>query len=419
MRPGARADTILTMAKQHGIGIIGAGVVFAQHMRAFNALASRARVVGLADTDRAKRRQASDQHFIPTVVEDHRELLERDDIDVIVICAPPFLHERMVIDALQAGKYVICEKPLTTNLAAADRMLEVARAHPNRLATVFQFRHAPEIQRMRYLRDQGRLGRLLLGRTHRVDRLAQSAAANVEGWGRWEVAGGGVVMTRFIHQLDQLLYILGPATRVQAWIDTVKNPIEAEDTCGATIEFETGARANTFCSLAGQGSPQTQFEIIGEQASLFQPWQLRSNDRWLAAKLNREASRQIPMARRRGRVAQLVFKGRTLAGRYASFLKPKPPRSNHEPFLKAVLDAIDAGEPMPADGEDGRRALELCMAMYTSGLTDQPVTLPMDSNTPYYNGITTDTYNGGHRGRGRQRDASSESVAESVMPTSS
>src|SRR5262249_57811091 len=96
--------------------------------------------------------------------------LERADVEVVAIGTPPVLHEALVIEALEAGKYVLCEKPLAPTLAATDRILTAARRFPGRLPTVHQFRWLPEVQRTIWLRDHDRLGRLLFGRLHRFPR---------------------------------------------------------------------------------------------------------------------------------------------------------------------------------------------------------------------------------------------------------
>lgn len=133
--------------------------------------------------------------------EDYKALLARSDIDVIDICTPPFLHERMILDALNAGKHVVCEKPLAHTLESADRIIEAANQAPGKLAVVYQQRYLNAVRRMIHLRDSGQTGRLLFGRFSRYSRTT-----GVEWWGRWGTSGGGAVMTQFIHELDQIKY---------------------------------------------------------------------------------------------------------------------------------------------------------------------------------------------------------------------
>src|SRR5262249_11512473 len=152
----------------------------------------------IADVDPAQLRTATTRYFIPYAFQDYRALIDRDDIDVVTVCTPPSMHERVVTDALEAGKFVLCEKPLAHTLETADRILAVARRFPGKLSTVFQFRYLPEVQRTLWLRDHGRLGRLIFGRFNRYARFetpakaskpgkaAKPGKARAEWWGRWQ-----------------------------------------------------------------------------------------------------------------------------------------------------------------------------------------------------------------------------------------
>ena len=377
------------MTSPLGIGIIGAGVIFDTHARALEALRDRARLVGLAEIDAGKRAAATDNFFIPIAVEDYRELFRRDDVDVIHVCTSPALHERMVVEALAAGKYVICEKPLAHTLESADRIIEAARRNPGRLSTVYQLRYLPEIRRMIRLRDQGEFGKLLFGQAKRFARLAGSGGQSSGWWGRWQTAGGGVVMTQFIHHLDQLCHIFGRAVEVTATIDTLQESIESEDAFSATIRFENESLV-TCCATVSAQDFSFNIDVIGSRASAHVPWALKCADagrkRQLETQLlsayppaGGQTSNSLPAKVLRKIKRKLGFKG--AAG-----------RNDHYAYLAAVYDAIRAGQPVPVGPEEARQSLELCTAIYTSGITGGPVSLPLDASCPYYGGVTPDAY---------------------------
>src|ERR1044071_8996744 len=189
-----------------GSGSVGAGKIFEQHAIACISHGGRAKLLAIADIDEAQLQKAAGKYSIPFAVADYRSLLDRSDIDVITVCTPPVLHERVVVDALEAGKFVICEKPLAHTLESADRIIAVAKKYPGKLSTVYQFRYLPEVQRTLWLRDHGRLGQLLFGRFHRFAKFEALGRAARDGnpakpakkrspwWGEWKTAGGGVVM---------------------------------------------------------------------------------------------------------------------------------------------------------------------------------------------------------------------------------
>ena len=217
-------------------------------------LPGRLRLVGVAEVDEHRRRAATETCFVPHVTNDHRELIERPDVHVVVVCTPPVGHEAIVVDALEAGKHVVCEKPLASDLATVDRLVELERTAPGRLSTVYQWRYRPEVRRIVHLRDEGLLGRLLLGRFQRFARLP--AGHDVAGWwGRWDRAGGGAVMTQAIHEIDLMLHLLGPARSVHAELATLGLPIESEDTAAATVHFDERSvgRADRQCRDTRRG----------------------------------------------------------------------------------------------------------------------------------------------------------------------
>src|ERR1044072_7650064 len=274
------------MDERIGVGVVGAGVIFQKPAEAYAQLGDRVRLAAVAEVDEVKLQQTLARHSVPFGCRDYRHLLEREDVDIVTVCTPPCFHEQIVIDALEAGKYVICEKPLAHTLEAADRIRIVADRHPGKLSTTFQFRYLPEVQRTVWLRDHERLGRLLFGRFSWYGRFQKPGRPRMEWWGRWQVAGGGAVMTQLIHEIDLMCHIFGPATEVSAVVDTLKEPIESEDTCVATVRFGSGAIACCYSTMSAQRFGQG-FDVFGTLASVHHPWALECMDEgWRRAALD-------------------------------------------------------------------------------------------------------------------------------------
>jgi UDP-N-acetyl-2-amino-2-deoxyglucuronate dehydrogenase len=348
-----------------GVGVVGAGIIFEQHAAAVAAEADRARIVAVADVDEAARAAAAAAHRVPFTYADHRSLLERDDVDIVVVATPPCLHEQVVADALRAGKLVLCEKPLAHTLEAADRIVAIADEFPGRLSVVHQFRWLPEVRRTIWLRDAGELGALRFGRLWRYARFRRAGKAPRRAWwGRWDVAGGGVVMTQLIHELDLACHVFGEPVEVSATIETFEEAIESEDTCSATVRFAGGAVVSLHGTMCAHKST-AGFDVVGARASAHSPWKVESLDRDKRDELKAEARERFPDAE---------------------------PVSDHAPYVSAVLDAIDEGRPLPVGPREARRAVELCAAIYESGLTGARVTLPLDSGSHVYAGVRTSDY---------------------------
>ena len=381
-----------------GIGIVGAGKIFEQHAIACNSLAGRARLAAIADIDEAQLQKAAGKYSIPFAAGDYRSLLDRNDIDVITVCTPPVLHERVVVDALEAGKFVICEKPLAHTLESADRIIATAKKHPGKLSTVYQFRYLPEVQRTLWLRDHGRMGKLLFGRFHRFAKFeaparpakdgkpAKAAKKRSSWWGQWQTAGGGVVMTQLIHEIDLMQHIFGRAAEVTATMETLREAIESEDTCTATVRFESGALVSCQGTMTAQRSSHG-FDVIGDRASVHSPWALESLDKdW------------------RDESVHAVLEAHPLA---ETAVTKQAGSSAHTPYLADVITAILEGSSLPIGPEDARASLEICTAIYASALSGRPVKLPIDHTNNCYAGLTTAVYDG------RQRRRSS-AIAEQV-----
>ena len=383
-----------------GIGIVGAGKIFEQHATACTSFAFRARLFAIADIDEARLQKAAGKYSIPFAAADYRVLLDRRDIDVITVCTPPVLHERVVVEALEAGKFVVCEKPLAHTLESADRIISVAKRHPGKLSTVYQFRYLPEVQRTLWLRDHDRLGRLLFGRFHRFAKFEAPARPAKDGkpakpakkrspwWGQWQTAGGGVVMTQLIHEIDLMQHIFGRASEVTATMETLHEPIESEDTCGATVRFESGAMVSCQGTMTAQRSSHG-FDVIGERASAHSPWAIESLDTtW------------------RDESSQAVLEAHPLVEKVAA---KDDTNSAHTPYLADAIAAILEDRPLPIGPEDARASLEICTAIYASALSGRPVRLPLDKNNNCYAGLTTAVYDGRQR-QNRKSSAAAEQI---------
>ncbi|MBZ0256845.1 Gfo/Idh/MocA family oxidoreductase, partial [bacterium] len=108
------------------IGIIGVGMIGVEHIRGFKVI-PRCKVQAIADPDEGRLKKVSAEHSIPLSFKNYKEMLEQDDIDGVVVCAPPFAHEEIATAALKSGKHVLTEKPLAPNPAAAKRLNRTAK----------------------------------------------------------------------------------------------------------------------------------------------------------------------------------------------------------------------------------------------------------------------------------------------------
>lgn len=371
------------------VAIVGAGIVSASHAVGYQQLGHT--IDTFVDVDQWRARKAAGQYKAPNASTDWRTLLDRPEIDVVDICTPPQYHRDIAVAALEAGKHVVCEKPIAPNLRDADAIVAAAKVARGKLLVCHQFRYSESFQRLRWLVDKDYLGKVHFARVQRYDPPPQELV-NSGAWGQWTLTGGGMLMTKAIHQIDMLLQLLGPAKRVQGLMGTFVCPIESEDHLTANVEFASGALASVCLSSQSFGGAHHRFDLIGSKAAICQPWQAWKSNGAQAPEIVAELDRRFPIPGE----SPLPFSKRMIQrvgwrlGR--EFYPPPPAANSHAPLFREFFDAIEKGAPSPVPAEDGRAAVELCAAIYEAALTGATVNLPLDSTSSVYSGVQKNAY---------------------------
>lgn len=188
------------------VGIIGTGWGVRTQLPAFRTAGLT--VSALAGRQKEKTHRIAYHQGIPYATDDWRTLLARNDVDLVVIATPPDLHVEIATAALEAGKHVLCEKPLALNTAEAQRAYQVACDHPRQLALVdHELRFHPAFQVGRQLIAEGGIG---LFRRAEVRAISSLRINYQTSWDWWSSAGmgGGALGTVGTHQIDMLCYLL-------------------------------------------------------------------------------------------------------------------------------------------------------------------------------------------------------------------
>ena len=186
---------------------------------------------------------------------------------MVCVCVPSGLHAEVGVRAARAGKHLVVEKPIDVTLAAADRLIEAARAAGVALTVISQHRFDPGLIELKRLLGDGALGRLVLAEAstkwYRTQAYYDSAA-----WrGTWAMDGGSL-MNQGIHYVDLLRWCMGPVTEVTAVCATQAHQVEVEDTALAIVRFGSGAVGTILSSTAAYpGFPQ-RLEITGTDGTV-------------------------------------------------------------------------------------------------------------------------------------------------------
>ena len=188
------------------VGIVGSGWAGETHLKAYQQLAD-VEVVAVADAQAERLAQIKDTYAIPHTYTDYHDLIARDDLDIVSVATPNFLHAPVSVAALQSGKHVLCEKPLARTTAEGESMVKAALDNNRVLEVAFNHRRRGDVQGLKRYIDEGGLGRVYNAKAYWMRR------SGIPGMGGWftsrEQAGGGPLIDLGVHVLDMALYLLG------------------------------------------------------------------------------------------------------------------------------------------------------------------------------------------------------------------
>jgi len=250
-------------------GLIGCGDIGQIRARAV-AQAGPFRLTAVSDLVEDRARSLASRHGA-AVERSWQALVARKDVDVILVSTPPTLHATMCVQALQSGKHVLCEKPLARTPTECKDILKAAEANQRLLATGFNYRFFPSIQKARALLDSGLIGEL----DHVRSYAGYSAATHSHSWLRdADVMGGGALRDNGIHLLDLTRYFLGEVAEVQGFATDVSWRFPGcEDNGFALLRSSTGKIASLQASWTEWKGYRFEIALYGTkgyiQASCF------------------------------------------------------------------------------------------------------------------------------------------------------
>ncbi len=237
------------------------------------------------EEDMASLRDFQEMWGYESIETDWRKLIARDDIDVVDVVAPNFLHKDMVIAAAQAGKMIVCEKPLAMNLAEAEEMVAAVEKAGVKNMVSFNYRRVPAVSLFKQIVDEGRVGRPFHYRATYLQDYTISQNVPAGGAALWrlsaKVAGSGVTGDLLAHSIDTAEWINGPIARVSAhteiFIKERKNaetgqmePITIDDACMFMAVFANGSVGTFESSRYARGRKNfSTMEINGERGAVY------------------------------------------------------------------------------------------------------------------------------------------------------
>ena len=224
--------------KTYQFGIIGCGSI--AHHHAHSILETgRGVITTVCDPSLAKAKSFAEQYGGARSVTDFRTLVESSKVDIVCIGSPSGSHSEMVVACAEAGKHILCEKPIAITKQGLDDLVQAVEHHGVKMNSVFQKRLSPDFVRIKEALNVGVFGRVFLADAY-IKFYRSQAYYDSAGWrGTWEHDGGGALMNQGIHTIDQLLCLAGEAESVFARVGAKARNIEVEDTAVALVQFKT------------------------------------------------------------------------------------------------------------------------------------------------------------------------------------
>lgn len=335
--------------------IVGTGTIVSTHAQAILSISDDAALVAIFGHSAVKAQELAAKYHCDAS-SDYQEMLKRTDIDAVCICTPNGLHAEYGIQAARAGKHVIVEKPIDVTLEQADALIKTCQMQKVKLGVIFQRRFSDGVVALKRLLEEGKLGKVLFGgcyiKLYRSQEYYDSGA-----WrGTWDIDGGGVLMNQGIHYIDMLQYLAGNVAEVTGYCGTFGHKeIQVEDTACAAVKFQSGAIGvieGTTCAYPGLVS---RVDIYGTEGSA-----VIENDALTSVQL------KCGTEYRSGSSTE-----------NAGVSSPDISFECHRRQFQEMIAAIKKDREFSINGSEGRKALEVILAIYKSAFTKNTVMLPL------------------------------------------
>jgi len=338
-------------------GIIGCGGIARTHAQAI--LHIEDATLAAVSSRSAQKAKGFAEEFHCDYYPDYRDMLKRPDIDVVNICTPSGMHAEMAVEAAKNLKHAIVEKPMDVTLEKADRMIEAFKEKDVRLSVIFQRRFSDGIIKIKKMIDSGELGSINFGGCYVKWYRSQEYYDSASWRGTWELDGGGVLMNQSIHYIDLLQYLIGPVAEVTARCGTYTHErIEVEDAACAIVGFENGAHGVIEATTNAYPGLMSGIDIYGSQG---------------IAVIENDAIKEIHLKNGKSMICSSKDAGSAANSPQVSF-------EGHKKQIEQVVESIKSGKKLAVDGAEGRKALEIILAIYKSAFYKESVKLPLDNS---------------------------------------
>ena len=346
------------------VAIVGTGNISQAHIQAYLTFPQRCKIVALVDIMPEKAEEKKARFGLDCdVYDDHLKILDRRDIDLVDVCTPPYVHAQISINAMRAGKNVVCEKPMAASLEECDAVLRTAQETGMMFSSIAQNRFRTPVKNLKALLDSGLAGEV---KHVQVDSFWWRGHCYYDLWwrGLWSKEGGGCTLNHAVHHIDMLGWMMGEPEEVTAVMSNVAHDhADLEDLSVAIMRYPH-ALAQVTSSVVHHGEEQ-QLIFQCDKARISVPFAVYAS-----------TSRPNGFPIRNEELEKEISD-------YNDSLEPCR-YEGHTGQIENILTALETGGKPAITGRDGRRTIELITAIYKSGATHQTVKLPITADDPCY-----------------------------------
>jgi predicted dehydrogenase len=348
------------MSTVHRLALVGAGVIGTHHATVIGRLADRIELVAVADVQPGRAAALAAGHGGRPYMS-LTEALAAEDVDVVVVCTPTGRHGEIAIEALQAGKHVVIEKPAEITVERTDEIIAAQQQAGTLVTVISQHRFDPSTETAIAAIERGELGRLTSGIASIDWWRGQSYYDSGDWRGTWDLDGGGALMNQGVHTVDLLVATLGRPVEVFAYAGTLAHErIEVEDVAVGVVRFESGALGVLHATTAAYPGLSARLQVHGDRGSV-----VIDNDQ--LAYLHVTAAGESPEEKLMGQPSTRAV---PTAGS-----DPGQLSDAHRLQYLNFLGALDGTDTVRVTLETNRQSIGVITGAYESARTGRPVAL--------------------------------------------
>lgn len=341
------------------VGVVGVGGVGKAHLKALKKI-DMVEPVAVADVavDLAK---AVATEYSLRCYTDYVEMIQKEELDVVSICLPHFLHCKAACEAARMGVNVLVEKPIAISIKEADLMINESKKNNVKLGVVFQNRYRKTFSRLKKVVEDGGLGVLMRALLQYTTFRNQAYYDSAEWRGKWATEGGGVLINQGVHFIDLFQWIIGRKPKlIFGVLATLAHDIEVEDIATATLVFDENVQATIQMSTIDHPSI-SRIEVRGEEGYA------EVSENSLKIAYNNPSIKGM-------------FKGiwETPDLGWETFKIEEKWEDLHEAVYRDFLESIAQDRESFVSGEEARKSLEIVNGFIASWYLKRPIEFPLN-----------------------------------------